>query len=119
MFSGHVNVHAQETSFLNESKEEYGTRMKWFTDAKYGMFIHLGLYSQLGGVWKGEEKKAYAEWIQANADISPQEYALLAHNFNPVNFNAKAIVKLAKKARMKYIVITTKHHEGFCLWDSK
>lgn len=110
---------AQEKSLLDESKAEYESRMKWFTDAKYGMFIHFGLYSQLGGVWKREVRKGYAEWIQANADISPQEYALLAHGFNPVNFNAEAIVKLAKKAGMKYIVITTKHHEGFCLWDSK
>jgi alpha-L-fucosidase len=112
-------VQAQEKSPLDESKTDYESRMKWFTDAKYGMFIHFGLYSQLGGVWKGEARKGYAEWIQAKADISPQEYALLTHSFNPVNFNANEIVKLAKKAGMKYIVITTKHHEGFCLWDSK
>lgn len=112
-------VSAQEKSPLQETKEEFDARMKWFTDARYGMFIHFGLYSQLGGVWKGEKIDKYAEWIQANADITPQEYALLTHSFNPKNFNAEAIVKLAKKAGMKYIVITTKHHEGFCLWDSK
>ncbi|MRX47003.1 alpha-L-fucosidase [Pedobacter puniceum] len=110
---------AQQKAPLQETKEEFDTRMKWFKDAKYGMFIHFGLYSQLGGVWKGESIPKYAEWLQANADISPQEYALLAHHFNPKDFNAEAIVKLAKKAGMKYIVITTKHHEGFCLWDSK
>jgi alpha-L-fucosidase len=114
-----LSASAQEKSILNESKEEFENRMQWFSDAKYGMFIHFGLYSQLGGVWNGEKIPKYAEWIQANADISPQEYALLAHSFNPVNFNAEAIVKTAKKAGMKYIVITTKHHEGFCLWDSK
>jgi alpha-L-fucosidase len=103
---------------LQETNEEFEARMKWFTDAKYGMFIHFGLYSQLGGVWKGEKVDKYAEWIQANADITPQEYALLAYNFNPKNFNANEIVNLAKKAGMKYIVITTKHHEGFSLWDS-
>lgn len=112
-------VSAQQKSPLEETKEAFDARMKWFKDAKYGMFIHFGLYSQLGGVWKGEEIPKYSEWIQANADIAPQEYALLAHHFNPRHFDARAIVKLAKKAGMKYIVITTKHHEGFCLWDSK
>ena len=112
-------VTAQKQVPPQETKEEFETRMKWFTDAKYGMFIHFGLYSQLGGVWKGEKIDKYAEWIQANADIPPQEYSLLAKNFNPSDFNAEDIVMLAKNAGMKYIVITTKHHEGFCLWDSK
>ncbi len=118
-FSLLLPIYGQLKAPLNETKEEFESRMQWFSDAKYGMFIHFGLYSQLGGVWKGENIPKYAEWIQANADISPQEYALLTHSFNPVNFNANAIVKIAKKAGMKYIVITTKHHEGFCLWDSK
>ena len=104
--------------YLNESGEEYQKRMKWFTDAKYGMFIHFGLYSQLGGEWEGEISKNYAEWIQANEDIPAQVYAMLATTFNPKDFDADYIAKTAKTAGMKYIVITTKHHEGFCLWDS-
>jgi alpha-L-fucosidase len=113
-------VTAQEKKdFTKESTEAFTKRMEWFTDAKYGMFIHFGLYSQLGGVWKNKEVAGYAEWIQAKADITPQDYAMLTHSFNPKDFNADEIVSIAKKAGMKYIVITTKHHEGFCLWDSK
>ena len=104
---------------LKESNEDYQSRMEWFTDAKYGMFIHFGLYSQLGGVWDGKEIGGYAEWIQSGADIPAQVYAMLTHTFNPKDFDADFIAETAKKAGMKYIVITTKHHEGFCLWDSK
>lgn len=108
-----------QKNYLEESNEDFAQRMKWFTDAKYGMFIHFGLYSQLGGVWQGDTIKEYAEWIQAHADITPQEYAMLTHTFNPIEFDADFIVSTAKKAGMKYLVVTTKHHEGFCLWDSK
>jgi alpha-L-fucosidase len=83
------------------------------------MFIHFGLYSQLGGVWDGKEIDGLAEWIQAEADIPAQVYAMLTHTFNPKEFDAEFIAETAKKAGMKYIVITSKHHEGFCLWDSK
>jgi alpha-L-fucosidase len=105
--------------YIAESQEAFAKRMQWFTDAKYGMFIHFGLYSQLGGEWNGKTIDKYAEWIQAHADITPQEYAMLATTYNPKNFDADFIAKTAKDAGMKYIVITTKHHEGFCLWDSK
>ncbi len=107
------------TDWTKEPEEEYAERMQWFIDAKYGMFIHFGLYSQLGGVWNNDTIDGYAEWIQASADIASQDYAMLTHTFNPKNFNADKIASLAKKAGMKYVVITTKHHEGFCLWDSK
>ena len=115
-----TQIKAQESKdFHNESQEEFDKRMQWFTDAKYGMFIHFGLYSQLGGIWKGDSIRHYSEWIQANADIAAQEYAMLTHTFNPKNFDAEFIVKTAKAAGMKYLVIGTKHHEGFCLWDSE
>jgi alpha-L-fucosidase len=113
------SVMAQAVGPLPEADQQYEQRMKWFSDAKYGMFIHFGLYSQLGGEWKGETVKGYSEWIQANVQMEPAEYDNITASFNPTNFNAEAIVKLAKKAGMKYIVITTKHHDGFCLWDSK
>lgn len=105
--------------FTKESPEALNNRLEWFTNAKYGMFIHFGLYSQLGGVWQNDTLPWYAEWIQATADIAAQDYAMLTHSFNPSEFNAEKIVSIAKKSGMKYLVITTKHHEGFCLWDSR
>ena len=106
--------------YSNEPDEEFTRRMKWFNDAQFGMFIHFGLYSQLGGIWQDDTiETELAEWIQAHADISSQVYAMLTHTFNPTSFDAEFIVKTAKKAGMKYLVVTTKHHEGFCLWDSK
>ncbi|MEN8228117.1 MAG: alpha-L-fucosidase [Bacteroidota bacterium] len=113
-----TSLYAQN-DYLNESQEEYQKRLHWFTESKYGMFIHFGLYSQLGGVWEGKEIEHYAEWIQANADIPKEEYTKLISTWNPEKFNATKIARLAKKAGMKYLVVTTKHHEGFCLWDSK
>lgn len=102
-----------------ESLQAYNAQMEWFAEAKYGMFIHFGLYSQVGGVWKGKQIKGYAEWIQGSANIDRDEYAGLAKAFNPVDFDADFIVRTAKEAGMIYLVITAKHHEGFCLWDSQ
>ena len=101
-----------------EAIEGYTDRMQWFADSQYGMFIHFGLYSHLGGEWKGEPVDWYAEWIQASKNIPRDEYAQIITTFNPVHFDADAIVRTAKEAGMTYLVITSKHHEGFCLWDS-
>jgi len=95
-----------------------------FNDAKYGMFIHWGLYSIPGGIWKGKKMEELrgprvAEWIQYGAKIPRAEYAQLAAKFNPTDFDADAIAKLAKDAGMKYLVITSKHHDGFAMYDSK
>lgn len=105
--------------YLNESPEEFQQRMQWFSDAKFGLFVHFGLYSELGGVWKGDTVEGYAEWIQENLKIPKSEYAPLADQFNPADFDADLICKTAKEAGMKYLVVTSKHHEGFCLWDSE
>lgn len=105
-------------NYLNESNEDFQKRMLWFTDAKYGMFIHFGLYSQLGGIYEGNDTGRYAEWIQSNQQIPQSDYIKLLNTWAPENFNANKIVKLAKNAGMKYLVVTSKHHEGFCLWDS-
>jgi len=107
-----------QKDFLNESEADFSKRMKWFTDAKYGMFIHFGLYSQLGGIYEGNDKGRYAEWIQANQQIPKSDYVRLINTWNPKDFDADKIAKLAKKSGMKYIVITSKHHEGFCLFES-
>jgi len=95
-----------------------------FNENKYGMFIHWGLYSTLGGVWKGETMEdggkgpAVAEWIMRRKEIPRVEYAELARDFNPQGFDADEWVAIAKAAGMKYMVVGSKHHEGFALFDS-
>lgn len=108
-----------QVTFKEETKEEHDIRMKWWLDAKFGLFVHYGLYSILGGEWKGETVPRYAEWIQRWGKIPSEEYISLASDFNPKELDADLWVRTAKEAGMKYMVITTKHHEGFCLWDSK
>lgn len=94
------------------------SNIKWFTDAKYGLFVHWGLYSMLGGMWKGERAPHTAEWIMKNMQIPLKDYKILAKEFNPQSFDAREYVRLAKKWGMKYIVVTAKHHDGFALYDS-
>lgn len=107
-----------EPELIQESLQNYQQRMEWFVNTPYGMFIHFGLYSMLGGEYQGEKTDLYAEWIQAGLNIPADEYAQLIHSFNPSEFDAERLVKAAKEAGMGYLVITAKHHEGFCLWDS-
>lgn len=92
---------------------------KWFKEAQYGMMVHWGLYSLLGGEWNGNKSSNYAEWIQTHQRIPNAEYEKLAKAFNPVYFNADEWVRFAKECGMKYFVITSKHHEGFALFHSK
>jgi alpha-L-fucosidase len=94
-------------------------RMEWWRDARFGMFIHWGLYAVPAGTYQGERVKGIGEWIMNNGKIPVEEYEKFAGQFNPIGFNADEWVRLAKNAGMKYIVITSKHHDGFCLWDSK
>jgi len=88
-------------------------------DLKFGMFIHWGVYSIPAGVWKGEQIEKLGEQIQRHARISDEDYKELASQFNPVNFDAEKIVQLAKSCGMKYIVFTSKHHDGFCMFESE
>lgn len=92
---------------------------KWFSDAKYGMFIHFGLYSILAGEYKGQRTRGLAEWIMNHLDIPVEEYRKLASQFDPKDFDAKKIVEYAKRWGMKYICLTSKHHDGFALFHSK
>ncbi len=91
--------------------------MEWWRDARFGMFIHWGLYAIPAGAWDGTTN--HAEWIRTTAEIPLEEYDQFLDEFNPVKFDADAWVKMAKDAGMKYITITSKHHDGFGLFDSE
>lgn len=95
------------------------TNKEWFRQAQYGMMIHFGLYSLLGGEWKGKRMDYIGEWAQSYFRIPNAEYEKLASAFNPIYFNADEWVDLAKESGMRYMVITSKHHDGFALFHSK
>lgn len=92
-------------------------RMEWWKDAKFGMFIHWGVYSKAGGEWKGSTN--HHEWLQFTAKIPLKEYTAFAKTFDPKNFDPDQWVTVAKNAGMKYMIITTKHHDGIAMFDSK
>lgn len=94
-------------------------RMEWWSEARFGMFIHWGIYTKLAGFYNGKAQPNSAEWIMNRGKIPIAEYEKLADDFNPDQFNAKAFVSLAKQAGMKYMVITAKHHDGFSMFNSK
>ena len=91
----------------------------WFKEAKFGMMIHFGLYSIPAGEWKGQRTSQIGEWLQAYYRIPNAEYGQLAKVFNPIFFSAEEWVRTAKEAGMQYIVVTSKHHDGFALFKSE
>ncbi len=92
------------------------SRMEWWREARFGMFIHWGLYAVPAGEWDGQTR--HAEWIRTTAEIPIDTYDQFRGGFNPVEFDADAWAEMAADAGMRYIVITTKHHDGFALFDS-
>jgi alpha-L-fucosidase len=107
---------AQSTRPVPDPAKE--KRLEWFREAKYGLFIHWGLYAIPAGEWNGKRSLGLGEWVMFRSTVPVAEYEKLAARFNPVKFNADEWVKLAKDAGMKYIVITSKHHDGFALFKS-
>ena len=105
--------------YADETPAQRDARMKWWRESRFGMFIHWGVYSVPAGTYKGEQVKGIGEWIMNRGKIPVAEYRAFAKEFNPVKFNADEWVRTAKEAGMKYIVITSKHHDGFAMFDSK
>jgi alpha-L-fucosidase len=101
------------------SMKTHDARIAWWRDARFGMFIHWGIYSLPGGEWKGKKVDGYAEHLMRKEKIPRSEYLELAHQFNPVKFNADTWVRAARHAGMRYLIITAKHHDGFAMFNSK
>jgi alpha-L-fucosidase len=105
--------------YANETPAQRDARMKWWREARFGMFIHWGVYSVPAGTYNGKQIAGIGEWIMNRGKIPMAEYQAYAKEFNPVKFNADEWVKTAKDAGMKYIVITSKHHDGFAMFDTQ
>jgi len=107
------------TDITSESKAQHDARMRWWREARFGMFIHWGLYAVPAGEYNGKRSDRIGEWIMEWANIPRADYEKFTAQFNPVKFDAKEWVRIAKDAGMKYIVITSKHHDGFAMFDSR
>jgi alpha-L-fucosidase len=118
MAASTIQVLAQAPPAGTESPEARQARLAWFKEAKYGLFIHWGLYAIPAGEWKGKPVPGLGEWIMNRARIPMADYEKLARQWNPTQFDADRWVQLAQDAGMKYIVITSKHHDGFALFNS-
>ncbi len=112
-------VDSSSAALPGETQQQIDARMKWWRDARFGMFIHWGLYSIPAGEWNSKPVSGLSSYIQKKAPIPESEYAKLQAKFNPTKYDARQWASLASRAGAKYVVITSKHHEGFGLFDSK
>ncbi|MAH66319.1 MAG: hypothetical protein CMJ27_08000 [Phycisphaerae bacterium] len=112
-----TDLPARVVTPLEETPAEHDARMAWWREARFGMFIHWGLYAIPGGYWEGR-RTGGAEWILNTVKIHPDDYMALQSQFDPVDFDATEWAIIAKNAGMRYLVLTSKHHDGFCLWPS-
>jgi alpha-L-fucosidase len=110
---------ATQISLNAQSKTLNDPKMDWWKEARFGMFIHWGLYAVPAGTYEGKQIPGIGEWIMNRGKIPMSVYQTYPTKFNPVKFNADAWVKLASEAGMKYLVITSKHHDGFAMFKSK
>ncbi len=118
MFALAVAARAEDVKdYTQETPRQKAERLAWFNQAKFGMFIHWGVYSVPAGEYQG--KQGYAEWFVEETKMPMSQYEKFAEQFNPTNFNAREWVRVAKAAGMRYLCITSKHHDGFGLWNSK
>ncbi len=105
--------------YADETPAQHDARMQWWREARFGMFVHWGVYSVPAGTYNGKRIGSIGEWIMHNGRIPVAEYRAYAQQFNPVKYDADEWVRTAKEAGMKYIIITSKHHDGFAMFDSK
>ena len=118
VFPGHAeeSAHSPVISYTPETQAQKDARLKWWSDARFGMFIHWGLYSIPAGVW--QDRTDFGEWFLEQTHTPVSQYEKYASQFDPTNFDATAWVRAAKAAGVKYIVITSKHHDGFGMFRS-
>src|SRR5271157_4436472 len=110
---------AAQAQTAKESPEQFELRTAWWREAKFGMFIHWGIYSVPADSTDLRGKKGIGEWYFANKQMQVKDYEKFAARFNPIKFDARTWVKTAKDTGVKYIVITSKHHDGFDMFDTK
>jgi alpha-L-fucosidase len=115
-----IDTNSPDLAWWRDSMQTRDQRLEWWRQARFGMFVHWGVYSYLGGTWQGKAQTGYAEHIQRRNKIPIPVYReQVVAKFNPVEFNADEWIRTAKEAGMGYFIITAKHHDGFAMWDSK